>query len=153
MPRNLLVSSFATLALSLCGLSGSALADPSPPGKPPPSPPPSSSLPSLPPGADRGPTQMLRLTLVVKAGAETRTHELAISDTGCGSISDKAAAYEDQIRVCSRQAAGGLLLDTDWSTRTGPAEYRTRSEMLLARAGGSGEIGRTGGHRLAVTVR
>jgi hypothetical protein len=147
MPRKLLVTSFAAFALSL---SVSALADPSPPGKPPP-PPPSPSSPSS--GADRGPTQMLRLTLVVKAGAETRTHELAISDTGCGSISDKAAAYEDQIRVCSRQAAGGLLIDTDWSTRTGPAEYRTRSELLLARAGGSSEIGRTGGHRLTVTVR
>jgi hypothetical protein len=135
MPRKLLLSSIATLLLG-----GTALADPSP-GKPPP------------PGEGRDPKQMLRLTLVVKAGAETRTHELAISDTGCGSISDKAAAYEDQIRVCSRSAAGGLLIDTDWSTRTGPAEYRTRSELLLARAGGSGEIGRTGGHRLAVTVR
>ena len=145
MPHKLLAWSFATIALSL---SDSALADPAPPGKPV-SPPPSSPL----PGADRGPTQTLRLTLVVKAGAEARTHELSIADTGCGSISDKTIAYEDQIRVCSRLVAGGLLLDTDWSTRTGPAEYRTRSEMLLTRAGGSGEIGRTGGRRLAVTVR
>ena len=141
MTRKLLLASIATLALSL---SGAALAGPSPSDKPPP---------PAPSGADRDPKQMLRLTLVVKAGAETRTHELAISDTGCGSISDKSAAYEDQIRVCSRTAASGLLIDTDWSTRTGPAEYRTRSEMLVARAGGSGEIGRTGGHRLMVTVR
>jgi hypothetical protein len=140
MHRKLLLSAITTLLLG-----GAALADPSPPGKPPP---PSSGA-----SADRDPKQMLRLTLVVKAGAETRTHELAISDIGCGSISDKAAAYEDQIRVCSRTAASGLVIDTEWSTRTGPAEYRTRSEMLVARAGGSGEIGRTGGHRLTVTVR
>jgi hypothetical protein len=154
MPRTLRFASISSLVLgAFLGLSGTALADSSPSAaKPPPSPP--SSPPSgAGASADRGPTQMLRLTLVVKAGAETRTHELAISDVGCGSISDKAAAYEDQIRVCSRHAASGLVIDTEWSTRTGPSEYRTRSEMLLARAGGTGEIGRTGGHRLVVTVR
>ncbi len=133
MRNTLLFSAITTFVLC-----GPALAD-------------SSSKPTGPPGA--GPSQMLRLTLVVKAGPDTRTHELSISDTGCGSISDKAAAYEDQIRVCSRPAAGGLLIDTDWSTRAGPTEYRTRSELLLPRAGGRGELGRTGGHRLAVTVR
>jgi hypothetical protein len=133
MRNTLLFSAITTFVLC-----GPALADS--PGKP-----------TGPP--DAGPAQMLRLTLVVKAGSDARTHELSISDRGCGSISDKAAAYEDQIRVCSRPTAGGLLIDTDWSSRTGPAEYRTRAELLLPRAGGSGEIGRTGGHRLAVTVR
>ncbi|HSK04831.1 MAG TPA: hypothetical protein VK932_26460 [Kofleriaceae bacterium] len=136
MRNTLLFSAITTFVLC-----GPALADA--PGKPKPTGPP----------AGAGPAQMLRLTLVVKAGADARTHELSISDHGCGSISDKAAAYEDQIRVCSRPAAGGLLIDTDWSSRAGPAEYRTRAELLLARTGGSGEIGRTGGHRLAVTVR
>jgi hypothetical protein len=133
MRNTLLFSAITTFVLC-----GPALAD-------------SSAKSTGPPAA--GPAQMLRLTLVVKAGADARTHELSISDRGCGSISDKAAAYEDQIRVCSRPAAGGLLIDTDWSSRAGPAEYRTRAELLLARAGGSGELGRTGGHRLTVTVR
>jgi hypothetical protein len=132
--------SSATASLASLALCGSALADSSTSARPPPPPP-------------AGPSQMLRLTLIVKAGPDARTHELAISDTGCGSISDKAAAYEDQIRVCSRPTASGLLLDTDWMTRAGPAEYHTRSELLLARAGGTTEIGRTGGLRLGVTVR
>jgi hypothetical protein len=133
--RTTLLSAFTTLLLC-----GPALADPSTGPKPP-----------SPPSA--GPSQMLRLTLVVRAGPDARTHELAISDTGCGSITDKATAYEDQIRVCSRPIANGLLLDTDWNTRAGPAEYHTRSELLLARAGGTAEIGRTGGLRLGLTVR
>jgi hypothetical protein len=132
--RNTLLLSAATTLL-LCG---PALADPS--AKQP-----------APPGPD--PAQMLRLTLVVKAGAAARTHELAISDRGCGSVQEKTPGYEDQIRVCSRPTASGLLIDTDWTTRAGPTEYRTRSEMLVARAGGTGEIGRAGGHRLQVTVR
>jgi hypothetical protein len=133
-------TTFLSSAVTTLLLCGPALADPSTNPKPP-----------SPPTA--GPSQMLRLTLVVRAGPDTRTHELAISDTGCGSISDKAAAYEDQIRVCSRPVANGLLLDTDWNTRAGPAEYHTRSEFLLARAGGTTEIGRTGGLRLGVTMR
>lgn len=122
-------------------LCGPALADPTA-KSPPPSPP-----------SAAGPAQMLRLTLTVKAGAETRTHDLAISDTGCGSLADKASGYEDQIRVCSRPAANGLLIDTDWTTRTGPSEYRTRAELLVARTGGAGEVGRAGGHRLSLVVR
>jgi hypothetical protein len=125
-------------AIATAALCGPALADsPTKPTGPPPS---------------AGPSQMLRLTLVVKAGADARTHELSISDGGCGSVSDKSASYEDQIRVCSRSSPSGLLLDTDWSTRSGASEYRTRSELLLGRTGGTTEIGRSG-LRLAVTVR
>ena len=132
--RNTLLFSAITTAV----LSGPALAD-------------NPAKPTGPPGAD--PAQMLRVTLVVRTGADARTHELSISDRGCGSISDKAAAHEDQIRVCSRPTASGFLIETDWGTRAGAAEYRTRSEMLIARAGGSLEVGRTGGLRLGVTVR
>ena len=98
--RNTLLS----VAIATTLLCGPALADPSTSPRPPP--------PAAAPVAAAGPSQMLRLTLAVKAGADTRTHELAISDAGCGSVSDKAAAYEDQIRVCSRTVAGGILLDT-----------------------------------------
>lgn len=133
MRNTLLLSSLVTFLLG-----GPALADPS--GKQP-----------APPGPD--PAQTLRLTLVVKAGTAARTHELAISDRSCGTVSDKSPGYEDQIHVCSRPTASGLLIETDWTTRAGPAEYRTRSAMLVARTGGTGEIGRTGGLRLAVTVR
>jgi len=135
MRTTMLLSSFT--AFALCG---SALADPSPTAKP-----------AAPPGA--GPSQMLRLTFVVRAGPDARTHELAISDTGCGTIVEKTTTYEDQIRICSKQAGASLLLDTDWSTRAGPTEYHTHSELLLARAGGTAELGRTGGPRLGVTMR
>jgi hypothetical protein len=133
MRNTLLCSSILTAVLC-----GPALAD-------------SPAKPTGPPAAD--PSQMLRITLVVKAGADARTYELSISDRGCGSLSDKSAAHEDEIRVCSRPAAAGFLIDTDWKTRAGAVEYRTRSEMLVARGGGSGEVGRTGGLRLGVTVR
>lgn len=132
-----LLSAITTLLLS-----GSALAQPSTGAKAPP-----------PPASGAGPAQQLRLTLVVRAGPDARTHELAISDTGCGTIAEKTSAYEDQIHICSKQAGNALLLETDWSTRAGPSEYHTHSELLLARTGGTTEIGRTGGLRLGVTVR
>jgi hypothetical protein len=133
--RTTLLSAITTFLLA-----GPALADPTPGAKP--APPPSA-----------GPSQMLRLTLVVRAGSDARTHELAISDTGCGTIVEKTSAYEDQIRICSKQAGSALLFDTDWNTRAGPTEYHSHGELLLARTGGTAELGRTGGLRLGVTVR
>lgn len=103
--------------------------------------------------APPAPLQPLRLTVAVKAGADVRTHELAISDGGCGTISDKTTAYEDQIRICSKPTPTGVLLDADWTTRTGPSEYRTRWESLVARGGGTIEVGRAGVNRLVLTVR
>ena len=136
MRKHLMSSMLATLVL--CG--GAAAETPTKPPAP------------APPAA-AGPPQMLRLALSIKAGADARTHEVSLSDQGCGSVVDKSAAHEDHIRVCSRRTSAGVLLDTDWSTRTGAAEYHTRGELLLPRAGAAGEIGRANGPRLGVTVR
>jgi hypothetical protein len=97
------------------------------------------------------PITAVKVSLVVKQGADVRTHELVISDRGCGTVKEKAVTYEDEIRVCSRPTANGLVIDTEWFTRTGPSEYRTHSETIL-RKGGTSEIGRTGGIRLAVKL-
>jgi hypothetical protein len=98
-------------------------------------------------------SQTLRLTLVVKAGNDTRTHELAISDRGCGNITEKTTAYQDEISVCSRPAGTNLQIETSWQTRAGIAEYRTHWEAVLPRTGGSVEVGRAGANRLGLTVR
>ena len=92
--------------------------------------------------AQQAPISSLRLSLLVKSGTDARTHELVISDHGCGTVKEKAAAYEDDIRVCSRATPSGLVIETDWSTRTGTSEYRTRSEIVMPRKGGTSEIGR-----------
>lgn len=135
-------------AISTFILCGPALADTAAvPAPAPKAPPPAIKAPSP------EPTQMLRLTLVVKAGTDTRTHELAISDRGCGNVTEKTAAYEDQISVCSRPAGTGLQIDANWTTRSGPAEYRTHWEALMPRTGGTTEAGRAGGNRLGLTVR
>jgi hypothetical protein len=143
MRKHLLLSTFATLVL----LGGAAAAEaPSKPPAPAPGPAPG-------PAPAAGPTQMLRLTLSIKAGADARAHELSLSDQGCGSVVDKSPAHEDHIRVCSRRTSAGVLLDTDWSTRAGAAEYHTRGELLLPRSGPAGELGRANGPRLGVSVR
>src|SRR5262245_10541003 len=47
------------------------------------------------------PAASVKVSLVVKQGADARTHELVISERGCGAVKEKAASYEDDIRVCS----------------------------------------------------
>ncbi len=91
--------------------------------------------------------QSVRLSVAVKSGADVRTHELVISERGCGSIKDRSASYEDEVRICSTVMAKGLMLELDGSTRAGMNEYRTRSEVLLARSGAVIEVGRAGGVR------
>jgi hypothetical protein len=122
----------STIALVL--LAPPAFAQPAPP---PPAPPPASAI---------------RVALSIKAGPDARTHELVLSDDGCGTVQEKANAYEDNIRVCSRPAANGLRIETDWFTRSGPNEYRSHSEIVLPRKGGTSEIGRSGGVRLALKL-
>jgi hypothetical protein len=131
--RKLLVSS----SLACLLLTAPALADPPPP---PPAPPPALAM------------SPVHVQLSVKAGADTRTHELVISDQGCGTVKEKSSTYEDDIRVCSRVATTGLLIETEWFTHFGQVEYRNRSETVLARKGGSSEIGRAGGIRLAIKL-
>lgn len=139
-------------AISTFILCGPALADSPADSKAPPPPAPKTAPPA-PKAALPEASQMLRLTLVVKAGADTRTHELAISDRGCGNVTEKTAAYEDQISVCSRPTGTGLQIDANWTTRSGPTEYRTHWEALMPRTGGTTEAGRAGGNRLGLTVR
>jgi len=116
----------------LACLDGSAWAQPAPT---PPSPPPSQSV---------------RLSLAIKAGAEVRTHELVISDRGCGVVKDKSPQYEDDVRICSVPLTNGLSIELEGFTRAGATEYHQRSQVIVARKGGSFEVGRTNGMRFAV---
>lgn len=144
MMRTLTMASILT-----CLLCSPALAQPSPPAAPPP------RAPSAPPPPGRVliPAQSVRVALSIKVGADVRTHQLVISDEGCGLVKDRTAAYEDEVRICSRPAANGLLVEIDGTTRAGLAnEYRTRSEVVLARKGGAIEIGRAGGVRYALST-
>ncbi len=96
------------------------------------------------------PMQSVRFSLTVKSGADTRTYELVMSDRGCGTVEEKAAAYADDVRVCSVPAPNGLSLEIEGMTRAGATEYRQRAQVVLARKGGSVEVGRTGGMRFAL---
>ncbi|MBA3394893.1 MAG: hypothetical protein H0T89_19765 [Deltaproteobacteria bacterium] len=42
------------------------------------------------------------------------------------------------------------MIELDGATRAGVNEYRTRSEVLLARSGAAIEVGRAGGVRYAL---
>jgi len=96
------------------------------------------------------PSQSVRLSLAIKAGADVRTHELVISERGCGIVKEKTPQYEDDVRICSVPTTHGLSLEIEGFTRVGATEYRQRSEMIVARKGASFEIGRTNGTRFAV---
>ena len=96
------------------------------------------------------PARSVRLSIAIKSGADVRTHELVISERGCGNVKEKAPNYEDDVRICSSQTAAGLVFDIEGMTRTGQTEYRQHAEVVVARKGASIEIGRTGGMRFAV---
>lgn len=95
-------------------------------------------------------TQSLRLSLTIKVGTDARAHELVISDRGCGTVREKASAYEDDVRLCSVPTPTGVALQIEGMTRTDSTEYRHKSEILIARHGASVEVGRTGGVRFAI---
>jgi len=96
--------------------------------------------------------QPLSVKLTVKAGADTRVHELAIFDHGCGRVEDKAGTYEDDINVCTRPAPSGVHVEVSWKTRNGPTEYRTTSATVMARKNSKFEVGRSGGTRFTLQL-
>lgn len=129
MTKTLLVAS--TLTFLLCA---PALANPQPAPAP------------------RAPVAAASVTLsiaVASAGA-VRTYDLVIGEQGCGTVQEKTAAYEDELRVCSIVATNGLRLELDGATRARGTEYRSRAEMVLARKGATAQIGRAGGVRFTV---
>ena len=103
-----------------------------------------------PPPAPPSPAQSLRLSLAIKSGADVRTHELVISDRGCGLVKEKSAQYEDDVRICSTPTANGVAIEIEGFVRAGATEYRQKSEVIVARKGASFEVGRTNGMRFAV---
>ncbi|MDB4962114.1 MAG: hypothetical protein JWP01_2113 [Myxococcales bacterium] len=94
----------------------------------------------------------VKLELTVKVGAETRTHQLVIPEDSCGTVQDKAAAYEDTIRVCTILRPTGMKLEVDWSVRTGPNEYRTSWGAYVTR-GTTLDVGRTGAARFTLAIK
>lgn len=97
--------------------------------------------------------QPLQIKLTVKSGADTRTHELAIFDQGCNRVEEKGAAYEDDINVCTRPGPQGIFVEVSWRTRNGTSEYRTNSGTVMARKGGTFEVGRVNGTRFTLQMQ
>jgi hypothetical protein len=102
------------------------------------------------PAPPPAPAQSVRLTLAIKAGNDVRTHELVISDRGCGVVKEKSPQYEDDVRICSVPTANGIAIEIEGFVRAGSTEYRQKSEVIVARKGASFEVGRTNGMRFAV---
>jgi hypothetical protein len=144
MARALLVSEsmmkhFVSSALVLATIGALAVADP--PKAPPNTPALSMTL------------QPLQIKLTVKSGSDTRTHELAIFDQGCNRVEEKGAAYEDDINVCTRPGPQGIFVEVSWRTRNGTSEYRTNSGTVIARKGGTFEVGRVNGTRFTLQMQ
>jgi hypothetical protein len=102
--------------------------------------------------APQPPPQSLAVRLTVQIAGDTRVHELAIFDNGCGHVEDKGAAYEDDIKVCARAAGPGVQIEAFWKTRTNTVEYRTQSATVMARKNSRMEVGRTGGTRFTLQL-
>lgn len=96
--------------------------------------------------------QPLAVKLTVKAGNDSRVHELAVFDHGCGKVEDKSAAYEDEINVCTRPAPSGVQVEVSWRTRNGATEYKTTSSTVMARKHSKFEVGRSGGTRFTLQL-
>ncbi|MGN6108915.1 MAG: hypothetical protein ACTHU0_27665 [Kofleriaceae bacterium] len=132
MPRTLCSAAIVTFVLC-----GPALAQPAP-------------APSAPPA-------QLRLSLVISPGtapnAQVRKHELALVEGGCGTVNDLGPQHHDEIQVCSKPTEKGLLLDTDWRTRSGTTSYQMRWQSLVSRNGGTVDVGSRDGLRFTMTVR
>ncbi len=95
--------------------------------------------------------QTVRLSLTIKSGTDTRTHELVITDDSCGSIKEqRAGAYEDEVTICTNPTATGIKLHLEGKTRNGTTEYQQRSQVVIARRGGKVEVGRINGMRFAL---
>jgi len=92
--------------------------------------------------------QPVKLQLVVKTGTDTRTHDIQISDRGCGVVKEKTQSYEDEFKICSTATGNNVSLAVESMIRTnnGPAftEYRLNVEIAVPRKGGSAEVGRVG---------
>ncbi len=77
----------------------------------------------------------MKLELTVKVGAETRVHQVVISDDSCGSVQAKARDFEDEIRVCSVNKSSGPRLEASWKIRTKLTEYNVSWTAAVARGG------------------
>jgi hypothetical protein len=102
----------ATIALSLLALSTPAIAQPAP----------------------NQPTP-LTFKLTLKVGADTRVHELRMLDDDCGIVNSKATAYEDEIGVCTRPSAQGVVVKVKWRTRTSTNEYKSETATVMKKGG------------------
>jgi hypothetical protein len=94
----------------------------------------------------------VKLELTVKAGNDTRTHQLVIPEDSCGTVQEKAVDHEDTIRVCSIIRPTGMKLEVDWAVRTGPNEYRSSWGAFVTR-GTTLDVGRSGGVRFTLAIK
>jgi len=122
MPKLLLTTLFATM------FAGSAIA-----GTPP---------------APAATTPTLDINLKLDNG---RHYAMKLVDDHCGRVASKAAAVEDNIKVCAHDDGSHVRLDVDWSTRDGNQEIQNASVAVVAH-GSSFELD-GGSTRLTVALR
>ena len=115
-----------TLALAGCTLAlvGTAIAQPTPAAPP--------------------PQQTNRFAVSIKMGADVRTYELTIIDRDCGTVKEKTAQSESEVKLCSHPSSSGLAIDIDAFVRGGTTEYRQRAQAIIARKGASFDFGSSG---------
>jgi hypothetical protein len=68
-----------------------------------------------------------------------------IADRTCSEVYEKAAAFEDNIRICSQPTSNGVTLEMVVTARSDAGELRWRTQIAVARKGGSAAAGSFGG--------
>ena len=97
------------------------------------------------------PKQAVQVTASMKAGAVTRTYDLALHEDSCAFIDDRAKSHEDELRICARPHPRGTTFEVRWKTRSGPDAQSVQWDAVIAR-GSTSEVGRIGGARFAVKL-
>jgi hypothetical protein len=80
-------------------------------------------------GAPSAPATTLDINLKLDNG---RHYAMKLVDDHCGRVTSKAAAVEDNIKVCAHDDGSHVRLDVDWLTRDGNQEIQNASVAVVA---------------------
>jgi len=80
-------------------------------------------------GAPSAPATTLDINLKLDNG---RHYAMKLVDDHCGRVTSKAAAVEDNIKVCAHDDGSHVRLDVDWLTRDGDQEIQNASVAVVA---------------------
>ncbi len=102
------------------------------------------------PAPASGPKQ-LRVEITTKTPTETKVHDLAITDDGCGELTEEGKDRFAQIKICAMTRTSGSHLAIEWNFRDGANHHRGRGGALVT-AGVRTDIVRTPGTSLAIKL-